>query len=75
MKSQADIPPHVDRFARAICLVLALAFGAVAATAYSVDGHPVAYWLCGAGGLLFLVAGTVGPRNLRIGLLTWLPWF
>lgn len=69
-----DIPPRIDLFARLLCLLLAVAFGAVAAVAWRSGGHAAVYWLCGAAALSLLVAGMVGPQRLRVGLLHLLPW-
>jgi hypothetical protein len=70
----ADLPPRIDLFARLLCVLLGIALGAVAAAAWRSGGHAALYWLCGAGALLLLVAGTVGPQRLRVGLLHLLPW-
>lgn len=69
-----DIPPRIDLFARLLCLLLAVVFGAVAAVAWRSGGHAAVYWLCGVAALTLLVAGTVGPQRLRVGLLHLLPW-
>lgn len=73
-RSDDDIPPRIDLFARLLCLLLAPVFGAVAAEAWRSGAHALVYWLCGAVALLLLAAGTVGPRRLRVGLLHLLPW-
>ena len=74
MKNQSDVSPKADLFARSICLLSAAMLGAISFTAYSSDGHALAYWLSGLGAIVLFAAGTFGPRNLRIGLVGWLPW-
>jgi hypothetical protein len=64
-----DVPPRIDRFARLICVALAVVLSAVAGIAWRSGGHAVLYGICGSAALLLLVTATVGPQRWRVGLL------
>lgn len=74
MKQTSDVTPRIDRFARLLCIVLGMLLAIATWIVYAGAGPAFAYGLCGFGAILFLMAGTVGPRGLRLGLVTWLPW-
>jgi len=76
VKDASDVTPRIDRFARLFCIVIGGLLAVATWIVYSGAGPAFAYWLCGFGAILLLMAGTVGPRGLRLGLglVTWLPW-
>src|SRR3546814_15330007 len=75
MESTSEMPDRLDLFARIICIILGAVFAFAAWLAYTSSGPAIVHWLCGVGAIVLLTAGTFGPRSLRVGLVTWLPWF
>ena len=75
MEDSEKIPPRIDLVARIICLVVGSVLAICSYYAFSSNSHGVLSWLLAAGATVTLVAGTFGPRSLRIGLVIWMPWF
>ena len=75
MSHDEKIAPRVDLFARLICLAVGSVLGVCSFYAFSSDGLGILTWLLGLGAAIVLFAGIFGPRSLRIGLVTWMPWF
>ena len=75
MEGPDKIPPRVDLIARLICLAVGSGLAICSYYAFSSGGHGFLSWLLAFGATVTLIAGSLGPRSLRIGLVTWMPWF
>ena len=68
-------PKYVDVIARGFCV---LAMVVTAICAYLAHGTPspgFMFWGFVILSVAFLLAATVAPRNVRVALVAWLPWF
>lgn len=74
MKSTPKATPRLDWIARIICIVLGSGLAAAAWISHATDGPLFARLLFGVGAAALLVAGTVAPQRVRMGLVAWLPW-
>jgi hypothetical protein len=74
MEDSENIPPRVDLFARLICLVVGSMLAICAYHAFSLSQY-LLFWPLAVGAAVTLIAGFFGPRSLRIGLVSWMPWF
>ena len=75
MNHDEKIAPRVDLIARIICSAVGFVLGACSFYAFSSNGLGILSWLLRLGAAVALFAGIFGPRSLRIGLVTWMPWF
>ena len=71
---RSEDPWYIDLIARIFCLFATLVTGSMAYTAHQ-SGHPLVAWGVGFLALAFLVAATIAPRHVRVGLIGWLPGF
>ena len=67
--------PHIDLFARVVCLIGGVLFAMGAGLAYSPSNFSGLFMFLSAVAAVHLVAGIAGPRKLRTAIVSWLPWF
>ena len=75
MESNEHVSPKLDVMARVICVLVGLAFGCLALLAHSGEAHFLLVAVLALVSVFNLVAGMIGPRSLRLALVTWMPWF
>ena len=74
MSIKSDIPAHIDLIARLILIFFSAGFGVLAYYLYS-SAPAIGFFASSFIGLVFAVLATIGPRSVRVGIASSLPWF
>ena len=74
MEQESRQPRCIDRIARTICVVAAIAFALLSYLAFATEARLVLRWSLLSMSIAFVLLATVAPRNVRLAVVSWLPW-
>ena len=68
-------PKYVDAIARIFCMLAMAVTATCAYFAHDTASPSYMFWGFAILSAAFFLASTIAPRNVRIALVAWLPWF